>query len=521
MPPTFAARTPLVVCALPHIRFVRRSVRLATIAFVAALVALWPAAPVASAPEGRYFDATGYRVVNPAFLNYFDRRGGLKTFGYPVSRDFTLNGFRVQFFQRLIMQQRGDGSMTTLNLLDSDLMPYTQINSAKFPALDTGVVGQSPAPGSPSYATRVLDYVRSTAPDSWKSLQVNFSRAFQNTVTAADAFPGQRADAGILAGLNLEMWGVPTSQPAFDPRNEHFVYQRYQRGIMHFDRATGTTQGLLLADYLKAIITGEGIPPDLEGQSKTSRFYRQYDPTKPQWLARPTVLGGTDMTLAFEREPIIAIDPGHGGIEVGASAAFADGTVLREKDLNLKVALRTAAILRANGFQVVTTRTTDARVNPTRDVTGDGKANLTDDIQARIDLANSARATLLLSIHLNGYEDRTQRGTEVYYDNSRPFALRSRRLAELAQTNLLRELAATGAQTRDRSVKITERAAGAGNSFYLLGPKSVRPSQMPGALGEALFLTNTSDADRLRDPATLEAIAQAYAKAVMAYYSRG
>ncbi len=498
MPPTFAAALPLLVCALPYVRLSPAAIRVAILALVALLVAAWPVASVASAPDGRYFEATGFKVANPAFLDYFDRRGGLKAFGYPASREFTLNGFRVQFFQRLIMQQRADGSVTTLNLLDSDLMPYTQINSATFPAADPGILRQSPAPGTAGYASRVLDYVRSFAPDSWESLPVNFARAYSNTVTAADAFPGQRADLGILAGLNLEMWGVPTSRPAFDPRNQNFVYQRYQRGIMHYDRTTGTTQALLLADHLKAIITGENLPADLEGQAKTSRFYRQYDPTRPRWLARTTVLGGTDMTLAFEREPIIAIDPGHGGPEIGASATFADGTVLREKDLNLKVALRTATILRANGFQVVTTRTADTRVNPTRDVTGDGKADLKDDIQARIDLVNASRATLLLSIHLNGYEDRAERGTEVYYDSSRPFALRSRRLAQLVQENLLKQLAAAGTQSRDRGVKSTERAAGAGNSFYLLGPKSVRPSQMPGALGEALFLSNTADAERLR-----------------------
>ena len=139
---------------------------------------------------------------------------------------------------------------------------------------------------------------------------------------------------------------------------------------------------------------------------------------------------------------------------------------------------------------------------------------------ARIDAANSARATLLLSVHLNGYEDASQKGTEVYYDDTRPFALRSKRFATLLQDQLVEQLAKAGYQTRDRGVKATDRAAGAGNSFYLLGSKAARPSQMPGALSESLFLTNAGDAEKLRDPAVIEAIAQAHARAVMAYYVR-
>ncbi len=70
---------------------------------------------------------------------------------------------------------------------------------------------------------------------------------------------------------------------------------------MHFDKTTGATQGLLLADYLKAIITGQGLPADLESQAKTSKLYRQYDNSKPRGLARPDDLPTTDMTNAFLR----------------------------------------------------------------------------------------------------------------------------------------------------------------------------------------------------------------------------
>ncbi|HEY8743779.1 MAG TPA: hypothetical protein VIU62_11805, partial [Chloroflexota bacterium] len=54
--------------------------------------------------DDRYFAPTGYRIDNDAFWSYFQARGGLATFGYPVSRSFNLLGFPTQLFQRQAMQ---------------------------------------------------------------------------------------------------------------------------------------------------------------------------------------------------------------------------------------------------------------------------------------------------------------------------------------------------------------------------------------------------------------------------------
>ena len=53
--------------------------------------------------------------------------------GYPVSRSFTLDGFEVQFFQRVILQMRG-GQIQRLNVLDPSVMPMTWANQSVFPA---------------------------------------------------------------------------------------------------------------------------------------------------------------------------------------------------------------------------------------------------------------------------------------------------------------------------------------------------------------------------------------------------
>ncbi|MCL4534349.1 MAG: NBR1-Ig-like domain-containing protein [Bacteroidetes bacterium] len=249
--------------------------------------------------DGRYFAETGFSISDDRFWDYFQKRGGLRTFGYPVSRKFALLGTDVQIFQRRVMQARG-GTVGLLNLLDADFMPYSTFKGATIPNKDDKLVAKAPPPGSPNYANGIIDYVRQASPDTWNNMPVSYFQTFASTVTVDDAYPDGSCDDSCLPGLDLEMWGVPLSPPAVDPRNYNFVYQRYQRGIMHFDKGTGTTQGMLLGDMFKAIITGQGLPPDLEAAAAKSRFYRQYNYAASNGLVRPAELPATDMSNAFE-----------------------------------------------------------------------------------------------------------------------------------------------------------------------------------------------------------------------------
>jgi hypothetical protein len=79
-----------------------------------------------------------------------------------------------------------------------------------------------------------------------------------------------------------------------------FVYQRFQRGVMHYDAGCDRTNGLLLADYLKAILIGSNLPVDLARQAAGSPFLSQYNRNKPRWVDRPDQLPDTDLTAAFE-----------------------------------------------------------------------------------------------------------------------------------------------------------------------------------------------------------------------------
>ena len=203
----------------------------------------------------------------------------------------------------------------------------------------------------------------------------------------------------------------------------------------------------------------------------------------------------------------IFIDAGHGGAEIGSAHANGGQEDVVEKEVNLWIALRLADMLRQDGYEVQLSRTTDRAVAP--------GAGLAADLQARVDLANQFGADLLISIHHNGNDNPSLRGTEVYYCGDRAFGDKNRRLASLVQEALLRNMRQAGYDPVDRGIKDDAYLG----HLALLAPYNLpRPSQMPGILGEALFVTNDSDAAALRRPDIREAIARGYFEGIKAYF---
>jgi hypothetical protein len=264
------------------------------------------AQPVGPALDPGFFPATGYRIASPESLAYFQHRGGVRTFGYPVSNEFPLLGQRVQIFQRQMLQLAADGTVNTVNILDPDVLPITKIDGLSLPPADPELLGAAPIPGSDNYATQALAFINIYVPDSWNGLNVNFQTTFLNTVTCADAFGGDPCDESELPAFALELWGLPTSLPTSDPLNADFVYQRFQKGVMHFSRATGFTQGLLLGDWLKRIMIGVDLSPDIGTDVRHSRFFAQYAPSRPLALDRPSDLPDTSLAQAFRADTLLA-----------------------------------------------------------------------------------------------------------------------------------------------------------------------------------------------------------------------
>jgi hypothetical protein len=246
--------------------------------------------------SARYFIQTRYAVDDDSIWEYFRARGGVNTFGYPVSRTFTLRGYQMQVFQRHVLLTFGPYARP-VNLLDPDYVPLTRLNGSTFPAHDPAVATAAPLPGTPNYSAAVQQHLNTTVPESYAGLPVRFRSHFLS------AAPAGAPDPTLVA---LEIWGFPTSQPARDPNNHNFVYQRFQRGIMHYDASTNVTRGILLGDVFKSVLMGQQMPPDLAADMANSPFLGLYDPNAPNSLARevpqidpPVTRQNSNMSLAF------------------------------------------------------------------------------------------------------------------------------------------------------------------------------------------------------------------------------
>jgi N-acetylmuramoyl-L-alanine amidase len=201
---------------------------------------------------------------------------------------------------------------------------------------------------------------------------------------------------------------------------------------------------------------------------------------------------------------LVVIDPGHGG---RYSNANANG--LREKNVNLWIALELRDLLQNRGYTVVMTRETDRAVNlydiPTwnyRSATDswvwarDGVANGSlpkDDLQARAHLANSLGADLFISVHANGAARRTARGYETFASRRDALGVN---LSRTVQRSVIEK---TGFV--DRGAKTAD--------FYVL-----RWTNVPAILIEAGFITNPSDAALLKRPAFRTRIVEGVADGV-------
>lgn len=230
--------------------------------------------------------------------------------------------------------------------------------------------------------------------------------------------------------------------------------------------------------------------------------------------------------------PLVAIDPGHGGEDLGARHFNRQGQMdLHESTITLQLALRVGAKLQALGYRVFYTRDGDYDPNLyERDVTGDGEINLRDVVQTRTDLVNESGADVLLSLHLNAWECedeelwRATGGTETYYCPDRPFGDRNLRLATLVHQNILAALRSVGHEPSDRGVLIDHAPAypgDPGHHLMILGPKDeiiVRPSNMPGILSEPIFITCDAEAYLITREDVQDALAQAYVDAIVQYF---
>jgi N-acetylmuramoyl-L-alanine amidase len=213
-----------------------------------------------------------------------------------------------------------------------------------------------------------------------------------------------------------------------------------------------------------------------------------------------------DLCGAPPRQPrVIAIDPGHGGTDQGATNK-ALGTM--EKTYTLDVALRLKRMLEGAGYQVVLTRDSDYDLPK----------------PLRSEIANRAKADLFVSVHFNSlYPNTRTTGVEVLY-----FPPRLQRSAESwspgrkddaengdAPVNAFDAWNSVLAGLMHRRLLDALHDGDRGEKFEHLGV--LRGLRCPGVLVEPAFISSDAEGAKLATKEFRETIAAAVFEGIRDY----
>lgn len=255
----------------------------------------------------------------------------------------------------------------------------------------------------------------------------------------------------------------------------------------------------------------------------------------PTWLAYAALIAGrADADADAEQRrpepperpapapaspPIVMLDPGHGGSNVGAksadSAKLTAGGGLTEKRLTLALAGRVADRLRGRGIDARLTRTDDRTLT----------------LRQRVELANRAPADLFVSLHANASVAHARRGFETYVLTAQGVDVDGRALRgdaapprpgvdpEIAlvlddvERGAAQWDAADLAARMQRALRARRGAAGDRGvrqdaHHVLLG------ATMPAVLVEVGFLDHPLEGKELADPRVQDQLADAIAEAI-------
>lgn len=217
----------------------------------------------------------------------------------------------------------------------------------------------------------------------------------------------------------------------------------------------------------------------------------------------------------------IVIDAGHGGHDTGAIGTKG----LMEKDLCLDVALRLGRLIQedAPSARVIYTRQDDSYIT----------------LEQRTEIANKAKADLLLSIHANFSDDAHVRGIETYYFN---FNASPEALGVVATENALAQSSLQDLEhlvnRMDRKDKVKESrelARDIQESLATFARDGSRPelnrgvreapfvvlseTDMPSVLAEISFLSNPAEEQWLIQPSNRQRVAQGLYQGILKYLS--
>lgn len=236
----------------------------------------------------------------------------------------------------------------------------------------------------------------------------------------------------------------------------------------------------------------------------------------------PRMVRDRDARRRVDSGPIVVLDPGHGGGDVGATSAFGG----EEKEITLDIARRVKAILeRRYQLKVQLTREDDTFVPLAR----------------RTAFANRKEGSVFVSLHVNASENHDADGLEAYYlDNTNDEA--SRKLAERENgivpgqavddlSFMLSDLIQSG--KLEDSILLTRAVESGIRSKILPAHRGLRSlgvkkapffvlvgAHMPCSLVEMFFVDNPTEGRKLQNDTFRSALASGIAEGIATFLKR-
>ena len=320
-------------------------------------------------------------------------------------------------------------------------------------------------------------------------------------------------DKGLIAGGRMGVFEADKTRLVFDLRGAVTVKQQFilpPSASSPYHRLVVDLSPVLSENFKpqnKSVVSGKTgpdvlpvtVPPDTPAAASA------YTP-RP----RPVNL-----------RKVIVIDPGHGGVDPGAS-----GRKANEKDVVMTFSKELSKQLRAAGYKVYMTRTKDVYIS----------------LRDRVQVARSKNADLFISVHADAIKKKNVRGLSIYTLSEKASDKEAAALARKENqsdiiagidfadqppevANILIDLAQR--ETKNLSVKFAENVVTqAGKETKLLqrthrfaGFRVLKAPDVPSVLIELGFLTNRSDEKQLLSSKWRKRVAQSFVRAVDKYFA--
>jgi len=195
-------------------------------------------------------------------------------------------------------------------------------------------------------------------------------------------------------------------------------------------------------------------------------------------------------------QKVVMLDPGHGGEDPGA---VSDYSGIKEKDINLRIALKTRELLESEGFKVLMTREEDKlEYQP-------GTTNIIQkrkqDLLRRKKMMDEGGADIVVSIHMNKFGQTQYYGAQTFYP---PNSVEGQKLATSIQKSLRENVDPNN--TRSALVKK--------EPIIIL-----KNYKTPTVIVECGFLSNPEEEKKLQTEEHLDKIAFAIKEGIKDYFN--